>query len=384
MPTDRLYYVNQYQRECQARVLACEEAKKGWQIILDQTVFYPTGGGQPCDFGKIGAANVLDVAEKDGKVLHLCDMPLAVGETVACSIDWNRRFMLMQQHSGEHIVSGIIHRRFGYDNVGFHMGKDTVTIDFSGELSPQELQEVEQEANETIWANIETEIFYPDKAALQTLPYRSKKELSGAIRLVKFPSIDLCACCGLHVARSGEVGIIKFLSSTRFHGGSRIELLCGGRALAWLNAICAQNSEISAALSAKPTQTASAVKRQKEELAAVQFRANALESEVFAQKAAALAGRKAALLFEPPMPSASLRKLADAVLQVCPMCFIFAGSEGSYLYAMGSSTEDMRELSRSLHAEFSGKGGGKPNFVQGSVAADPSELSSFLEQCGKL
>lgn len=379
MAVERMYYVNQYQTEAEAQVLSCEAAEGGWRVTLDRTIFYPTGGGQPCDLGKIGSARVLDVSEAGDEILHLCDKPLAVGETVSCKIDWTRRFALMQQHSGEHIVSGIIHSRFGYDNVGFHMGSEAITIDYTGEITPQELKEIELAANEAIWKNIETEIFYPDADTLAVLPYRSKKALTGAVRIVRFPDLDTCACCGLHIARTGEIGLVKLLSVTRFHAGSRIELLCGRQALSYLSAVYDQNREISALLSAKPLQTAGAAARQKEELGAAQYRITQLENRLFSQKAAALAGKGDVLLFEAPMQSASVRRLADAVLAVCGgRCAVFAGADGAYQYAIGTQQDDLREFCRAMNAALQGRGGGKAGFVQGSVSASRSEIESFF------
>lgn len=379
MAVERMYYVNQYQTEAEAQVLSCGAAEGGWRVTLDRTIFYPTGGGQPCDLGKIGSARVLDVSEAGDEILHLCDKPLAVGETVSCKIDWTRRFALMQQHSGEHIVSGIIHSRFGYDNVGFHMGSEAITIDYTGEITPQELKEIELAANEAIWKNIETEIFYPDADTLAVLPYRSKKALTGAVRIVRFPDLDTCACCGLHIARTGEIGLVKLLSVTRFHAGSRIELLCGRQALSYLSAVYDQNREISALLSAKPLQTAGAAARQKEELGAAQYRITQLENRLFSQKAAALAGKGDVLLFEAPMQSASVRRLADAVLAVCGgRCAVFAGADGAYQYAIGTQQDDLREFCRAMNAALQGRGGGKAGFVQGSVSASRSEIESFF------
>lgn len=379
MAVERMYFVNQYQTEAEAQVLSCGAAEGGWRVTLDRTIFYPTGGGQPCDLGKIGSARVLDVSEAGDEILHLCDKPLAVGETVSCKIDWTRRFALMQQHSGEHIVSGIIHSRFGYDNVGFHMGSEAITIDYTGEITPQELKEIELAANEAIWKNIETEIFYPDADTLAVLPYRSKKALTGAVRIVRFPDLDTCACCGLHVARTGEIGLVKLLSVTRFHAGSRIELLCGRQALSYLSAVYDQNREISALLSAKPLQTAGAAARQKEELGAAQYRITQLENRLFSQKAAALAGKGDVLLFEAPMQSASVRRLADAVLAVCGgRCAVFAGADGAYQYAIGTQQDDLREFCRAMNAALQGRGGGKAGFVQGSVSASRSEIESFF------
>lgn len=378
MATERFYYLQPKARTLYARILACEPAKNGWEILLDRTIFYPTGGGQPCDLGQIGQARVLDVRERGDEVVHLADAPLPVGQEVECAIDWTRRLDLTQQHSGEHLVSGIIHARFGFENVGFHMGSDVITIDFSGELTPQALAEVELAANEAVWADIPTKIWYPDPSELKTLPYRSKKALTGAVRLVQFGGIDLCACCGTHVERTGEIGLIKLLSTTRFHSGSRVELLCGGRALRYLNAVFVQNREISGLLSAKSLETAEAVRRLCAESEKMKYRLTQTENALFAERAEALRGRENVLLLQEPMQPDALRRLADAVTQVCGgCCMTFAGEDGDYKYAVGQKNGDLRGLVRELNAALNGRGGGKPEFAQGSVKADRAQIEAF-------
>ena len=380
MATEKLFYMDQYLIEETARVLSCESARGGFAVILDRTIFYPTGGGQPCDLGTLGNANVLDVSERDGEIIHLCDAPLPVCETVTCKIDRERRFMLMQQHSGEHLVSGIVHRRFGYENVGFHMGSEVITIDFSGEVSAEDLKSVETEVNRAIYQNIRTEFLYPDAETLHTLSYRSKKELSGWVRLVKFGDIDLCACCGLHVAATGEIGLVKLISTTKFHDGSRIELLCGKRALDYLNTVAEQNREISALLSAKPFATAEAARRVSDDLAAAQYRITELENQLFAYKAEHYADYGDVLIFEKPMSPDALRRLTDAVMKSCGgRCAVFSGEDGNYKYAIGLVNGDLRDTVKSLNAALNGRGGGKPFFAQGSVAALREEISSFFE-----
>ena len=243
MNTIRIYETDSHARRLQARVLSCEESENGWLVELDRTIFYPTGGGQPCDMGTLGGADVTETFLRGETVLHRCTAALPAGADVTGEIDWARRLDLMQQHSGEHLVSGLIHARFGYENVGFHLGADLVTIDFNGEVDEQALQELERAANEAVWADFAPHIWYPEPDELAHLPYRSKKALTGAVRLVQFGDIDLCACCGTHVAHTGEIGLIKLFSTTHFRGGSRIEMACGGRALAVLNALCAQNRQ---------------------------------------------------------------------------------------------------------------------------------------------
>ncbi|MBQ3356429.1 MAG: alanyl-tRNA editing protein [Oscillospiraceae bacterium] len=379
MATEKLFYIDQYRTEETAHVLSCEEVKGGYAVVLDRTIFYPTGGGQPCDLGTLGEATVTDVFERDEEIIHLCDRPLPVGETVTGKIDFDRRFTFMQQHSGEHLVSGVVHRRFGYENVGFHMGSDCVTFDFSGEISAQELKSIEREVNEIIYQNIKTEFLYPDEASLHTYPFRSKKELSGWVRLVKFGDADLCACCGLHVAATGEIGLVKLLSTTKFHEGSRIEMLAGIRALDYMNALAEQNREISNLLSAKPFATAAAVKRVSEELASAQYRVTELENRLFAVKAAQYAGSGDVLLFESAMSPDALRCLTDAVMQACGgRCAVFSGEDGNYKYAVGQGNGDLRDMTKALNAALNGRGGGKPFFVQGSVAASKKEIEAFF------
>lgn len=379
MNADRLYYANPYLKETVTTVLSCEETKGGWLVTIKDNLFYPTGGGQPCDLGTMGEANVLDVFEKDEEIFHLCDRSVPIGAEVLCKIDWERRFMLMQQHSGEHMLSGIIYSRFGYHNVGFHMGSDTITIDFSGEISYEQLQELEASVNAVIYQNIPCSIFYPDEQTLSTLAYRSKKELSGTVRLVQFQDIDLCACCGLHVKNSGEVGLVKLISTTKFHEGSRIEILCGARALEYLNTIFEQNRKISALLSAKPFATAAAAQRISEELKTAQYRCTCLENELFSKIAEEHIGCKDVLLFEKGLAPDALRRLCDAVTHSCNgLCAVFSEKDGGYSYAIGNTNGDLRELVRSLNAALNGRGGGKPNFVQGSVAATMDEISSFF------
>ena len=378
MNADRLYYVNPYQTEAVSTVVSCEAVKGGWCVELDQTIFYPTGGGQPCDLGTIGTAEVVDVYEKDERIFHICREPVTVGETVRCRIDWARRFMLMQQHSGEHIVSGIIHARFGYHNVGFHMGSDVITIDFSGEITYEEMQEVERAANEVVYRNLPCRVVYLQEDS--TVQYRSKKELSGQVRLVQFADVDSCACCGLHVRQSGEVGIIKLLSAVRFRSGTRMEMLCGARALEHLNAIFEQNRGISALLSAKPFATAAAAQRVSEELKNAQYRCTCLENALFARLAEEYAGKGDVLLFEKDLAPDAVRRLCDAVLHTCGgQCAVFSEKEGGFHYAIGILDGDIRELVRTMNAELNGRGGGKPGFAQGSVGADRAAIEAFFE-----
>ena len=237
METEKLYYQDPFMQEFTATVLACEEAKNSFKVVLDRTAFYPEGGGQPADHGALGGAAVTDVHEKDGVIFHTCDQAVEIGETVTGRIDWARRFDHMQQHSGEHIISGILCTDYHCDNVGFHLGADVVTIDYNADISWEQALDAERKANEVIWADRAVDIKYPTPAELAALDYRSKKELTGKVRIVTFPEADCCACCGTHVLRAGQVGLIKVLSCQKFREGVRIELICGRRALNYLGAV---------------------------------------------------------------------------------------------------------------------------------------------------
>ena len=324
-------------------------------------------------------ANVLEVHEKNGVITHLCDKPFEVGKSVSGKIDWARRFDHMQQHSGEHICSGLICERFHCDNVGFHMGADVVTIDFNADISWDELMEIEQLANLYIYEDHPIDIQFYRGAELDKVEYRSKKPLEGDVRIVSFPGADCCACCGTHVVRSGQVGLVKFLSVQKFRDGVRIELLSGKRAHRYLSECWAQDVRIAQALSVKPNASFAGAERVLAELSALKQRCAKLEESVFAQTAAQYEGKGDVLLFEDEMSGDSLRKLCDAVTNHCGgRCAVFAGADGAYKYAIGHIGGDLRELTKKMNAELNGRGGGKPNFVQGSVAAARGEIERFF------
>ena len=378
--SEKLYYSDPFLQEFTATVLSCEQDKAGWKVVLDRTAFYPEGGGQPADTGILGDAKVIDVREKEGVIVHTCDKALNVGETVTGRIDWARRFDHMQQHSGEHIVSGIICARYGCDNVGFHLGKDIVTIDFNHDISPDDLPAIEAQANAFIWSDTPIDIRFLEGDALRQAEYRSKKFIPGLVRLVAFPGADCCACCGTHVLRAGQVGLVKLLSCQKFREGVRMELLCGKRAFDYLSGTWEQNLAVSRALSAKPLQTHAAVERLKGELESVKLRAATLETADFARKGAEYAGKGDVVLFEGDMSADSVRRLCDAVLDTCGgQCAVFAGEDGNFKYAVGIRDGDIRPLVKELNGALNGRGGGKPNFAQGSVAAKEADIQAFFE-----
>ena len=378
MLTQKLYETDSYLKGFEAEVLSCEASKSGYAVVLDRTAFYPEGGGQPCDLGLLGSARVLDVQEQNGVIFHTVDAPLS--GTVTGTIDWDRRFDLMQQHSGEHMISGTAHRLYGVENVGFHMGAELITIDFDRVVSMEELLVVEAEVNACIWEDKAVQIRYYDSEADCPEDYRSKKAIAGRLRLVEFPGVDLCACCGTHVARTGEIGLVKLLSVVKFHQGVRIELLCGKRAYDYLAAVTAQNRAVSGLLSAKPFETAKAVERTLNELSQVKQEKALWESRYVQARAAALRDAGNVTLFEEGLTPDALRRLCVEVMEVCGgRCAAFSGSdEAGWAYAIGETNGDLRAFVKELNAALNGRGGGKPNFAQGRVSARRKEIEAFF------
>lgn len=380
METRKLFYTDAFIRTFDAKVLSCEPLKKGFAVVLDQTAFYPEGGGQPCDYGTLHDAKVRDVQEKDGVIVHTCDKALPVGETVHGEIDWQRRFDHMQQHSGEHIVSGMLCSTYHCDNTGFHMGADSVMIDYNADIPWEGVLEIEARANSYIWENHAFQALWPDAQELKTLPYRSKKELTGAVRITTFPGADMCACCGTHVLLSGQVGLVKFIGWQKFRDGVRLELLCGERAVKYLAANWEQNRAIGQALSVKPEKTLAAVERLQNELLTIKAKADRLEQDAFARIAENYAGAGDVLLLRDEMSSDAVRRLCDAVSAKCGgRCAVFAGEDGSYKYAIIHAGQDIRAMVKELNAALQGRGGGRDGFAQGSVAATADEIRAFFD-----
>ena len=382
METEKLYYADPFLKTFTATVLDCQPGKNGFIVTLDRTAFYPEGGGQPADQGTLDGAAVTDVHEKNGAVLHNVDSAVEIGKTVTGVIDWARRFDHMQQHSGEHICSGLICGRYHCDNVGFHMGTDMVTIDFNADIPWEELLEIEGQANQYIYEDHPIDIQFHRGAELDAIDYRSKKPLEGDVRIVAFPGADCCACCGTHMLRSGQVGLVKFLSVQKFREGVRIELLCGKRALNYLARTWEQAKTIGQRLSVKPVDAAAAVERLENELSAAKLRCAQLEESVFAAIAQEQAGRGDVLLFQPPMKPDSVRKLADAAAKTCGgLAAVFAGEGIHYAYALGRADgQDISAQVKAMNAALHGRGGGRNGFAQGSVEAEQNAIEAFFKE----
>lgn len=382
--TEKLFYEDSHRTECTGKVLACEEKKDHYEIVLDQTVFFPEGGGQYADTGMLGEAKVLDVHEKQGVIYHWCDRPIEVGSTVVGQIQWEERFEKMQQHSGEHIVSGLVHEKFGYNNVGFHLGGGYCTMDFDGPITKDELKEIERLANEAVYQNLKIEVSYPSKEELENMEYRSKIEIDGQVRIVTIPKYDVCACCAPHVKDTGEIGMIKLVNMINYKGGERITMLCGRRALRDYDAKDENVKEISALLCAKELETAEAVRHLKEEQESLKGKYSSLKQKLLryrAQEIPVEEGDKTAV-FACDLTGNEPRELMNLLLDKgAKICGVFAGTDDEgYRYVIGSRTEDVRQIGKVMNEAFEGRGGGKPVMVQGTLCGKEEEMKEFWEK----
>lgn len=380
----QLYELDPYCKQFTATITGCtlisnEGAPPLYEIFLSDTAFYPEGGGQPCDLGVLNQTAVVAVRKTpDKQVAHHCHTPFAVGSPVVGQIDWARRFDLMQQHSGEHIVSGIACARFGCDNVGFHIGEEMITIDFNQVLTPEQVEQIEQEANQYIWDNHPVVIEYPTPEQQNKLHYRSKIKITEQIRIVTFPDADCCACCGTHVSSSGGVGVVKLITCHPHRDGVRIELLCGGRALRYLSKIQAENTKISTLLSAKPLETSISVEKLYQEKLKLSSEIAKLQQNQLETIAKTYHGQKTAIVFVDNATPDMLQKLTK-LIQFTEKCYCFTQSESNDIrYVLASRDQDLRSVAQSLNQTFHGKGGGKPQLQQGSINATQEQVEKFL------
>ena len=380
--TEKLYFKDSHIKEFKAAVISCEEKDGGYAVILDKTAFFPEGGGQPADTGVIGAVRVHDVQEQNGEILHFTKQALEPGEYL-CSIDWQKRFERMQNHSGEHIVSGIVHSEFGYDNVGFHMEDGIVAVDFSGELTREQLDSVEEKANEAVFANLPVTAYFPEPDELASLEYRSKLDLTEDVRIVKIGDVDTCACCAPHVTLTGEIGTIKLLDFMRHRGGIRVYMKAGKWALDDYREKYTNILEISNLLSAKQPEAAAAVSKFYGELDSV--RKKFFDFKIGVAKNAAenmLNIGENALLVTSGFDADMLRETVNcAVTRISGIAAAFSGDdENGYSYICCDKNTDMNVFAKKMNAALSGRGGGRDGMIQGKVTASKAAITEFFNE----
>lgn len=376
--TLKLYYQDSHMSEFDAVVVSCNQTAKGYAAVLDKTAFFPEGGGQRADTGLIGDAVVYDVHEKDG-IYHYIDRYIEPGTLVHCRLDFEKRFRRMQNHSGEHIVSGLVHSRFGYDNVGFHLGEGYMTIDFNGELDPEELESVEKAANAAVFANVAVKTWFPEPETLSGMEYRSKLELTENVRLVEIEGFDVCACCAPHVSFTGEIGIIKILDCERHRGGMRLTAACGMDAFEALSGMQKSATEISGILSAKRNEISDAVKRLLAEKDSLKYDLVTLGNDCAGMLSKNAENR---CLFFSLMPDASARELINRLKESFGGVFgVFIGDdEKGYKYYIGSSGVNLKEQGKAINASIEGRGGGTSTMITGMSSANREKIVSFFNE----
>lgn len=376
--TEKLYELNSYCRTFTAVVTECHPHGDGYAVGLSRTAFFPEGGGQAADTGTLNGIPVTDVQIVDGDIWHYTVAPLTAGETVEGTLDWDIRFARMQHHTAEHIVCGIAHRWYGLENVGFHLGSEDVTMDLDGELTREQLNAIEEEANRVVWQNVAVTAAIPTAEELAGLTYRSKKELEGDVRLVTIDGVDCCACCAPHVGRTGEIGVIKLLECIRWKGGVRIHLLCGGAALEDYRRRYTQSAEISAKLSVKQSDLTPAVDRliaEKDGYKLALREANRRLAD--AMVAAVEPTDRPVYLIGADWDTETLRRIVNGLTARCGgLCAAYSGTDGAYTYVLGG-TDHLKEAAADMNAALNGRGGGDARQVQGRVQATAKEIEAY-------
>lgn len=381
-----LYDENPKQVQFQGTVLSCnkKEKEQEYQVVLDETAFFPEQGGQTPDKGFLDGKKVLDVQMEDGVVIHTTEQPLEVGAVVRGEVDWAYRFSNMQQHTGEHIFSGIVYKKYGYHNVGFHLSDTIVTMDFDGVLSAQQVEEIESEVNQVIYDNLSVHVSCPTKQELETMEYRSKKELEGQVRIVTIPGVDVCACCAPHVECTGEIGILRVMSLQNYKGGVRISMLCGTRALKAYREQTRVISSLMNLLSSAQSDLPKRVKGLHEERQRLKIELEKNQAERLEQQLQKISKEERnVILFWEHLDVRTIRNAINKMTKKHDgICGIFCGTdELGYQYILGSRQEDLLDLAEKLRQELQAKGGGSSQMIQGSLEQKQETIASFLKNC---
>lgn len=377
--TAKLYEKDAYIKEFTATVIDCISADNAFKIILDKTAFFPEGGGQAADIGMLGNTNVFDVQIENGAIYHYTNEPIEIGSEVIGKIDYDRRFNFMQNHTGEHIVSGIAHKLFGVNNVGFHLGEELVTIDFDKELIREQLDKIEYLANQKVWQNLPVKAYLPTEKELKKTEYRSKKEIDGAVRLVEIKDTDICACCAPHVKNTGEIGVIKLLDTEKMRGGIRIVLKCGNFALQDYKNKYQNVSQISTLLSAKQENACEAVKKLEEKCTIANQKITELKKKI-ADMAVSAAAQDDTCIFVDGCDVKELQLLADKLhKKFGGIRAVFSENTGNFSFAICAEDDELQELFAKFKSQFTVRGGGRGGMVQGTVEATSESINLFFE-----
>ena len=386
METIRLFDKDSFIKEFDGTVVFCVEKETGYGIVLDKTAFFPEGGGQAADTGWLlledgTKISVMDVQEENGVIFHFTDTPLEEGVKLQGMLNWKERFSKMQHHSGEHIVSGLVNKKFGFNNVGFHLGSQVVTLDFDGVMTKEQLRQVEYEANEAVASNLPIVVTYPARKELPNIFYRSKIEIEGQVRLVEVPGYDRCACCAPHMHTTGQIGMIKLINMHNYKGGVRVYMLCGFAALADYNEKEDSVRTIALSMSANEGQVVEAVERLKNEIFQQKGQIMALTNQLLDCKVEAIVpGTERVVLIEEGLEGSQPRELMNKILdKEVGTAIVFAGNdESGYRFVIGSRSQDVRQLAKEMNGALNGRGGGKPEMVQGSAACKRADIEAYF------
>lgn len=379
-PTIKLYENDSYIKEFSAIVLSCEEKDGAYFVVLDKTAFFPEGGGQDADKGKMGEADVLDVQIKNDIIYHKVNKSFSENEKVTCILDWETRFVRMQNHTGEHIVSGVIHSLFGYNNVGFHMNDTLITLDVDGPLTEDDIRAVELKSNKAIYDNKSVKTIYPTAEELSDYDYRSKLDITEGVRLIEIEDYDLCACCAPHVAKTGEIGIIKIISFIPYKKGTRIEMICGLLALNDYSGLHSMNKTIMNMFSAKRMEIVPAVERVQNEVFVLKAEIKKLMGEMASLKMEKHTNGNTVCVFIDGVSYDELRNCSNELMEEFEYCYLFSNTdENNYIYVVSSKEKNVRELVQNLNKAFNGKGGGRDTYAQGKITAESKEeIKNFI------
>jgi len=380
--TQRLFDADTYRFCFTAVVTSCEETTEGrYAVCLDGTCFFPEAGGQGADRGTLAGLPVLDVQESGDEIIHTLPEPLAVGAAVNGQVDGKRRFRRMQQHTGEHILSGLAHRFFGCENVGFHLGNDEVTMDFDRPLTDADMEKLEEAANRCVWENHPVRAWYPTPDELSAMTYRSKKELTGAVRIVEIEGVDKCACCAPHVASTGEVGAVSVLSYARYKGGMRLFIACGEDAYRDFCRKRAQLRNISHLLSAEITLCDEATRALFETGAQQRRKISALQKQLLDLRIATATPQDGMIIaFTDDGDAEAARRFVNGCLPACDkLCACFTGTDGeNFRFVIACRRGDLTALAANLRTNLGARCGGSPTMICGSVSATEEQLRKAL------
>ncbi len=381
--TEKLYDRDAYIKEFTAMVLSCREADGAYFVVLDQTAFFPEGGGQPADTGILGDARVSDVQEENGEIFHKTDVALPVGTTVTGKLNWEQRFSRMQSHAGEHIIAGTVHTMFGYDNVGFHLNDNFMTVDVSGPLTKEDIEKIELVANEAIYQNNAITVSFPSAEEAAALEYRSKLDIQEGLRIVTIENVDCCACCAPHPKSTGEIGAIKILDFYPNKGGTRMEMVAGINAYRDYARLHDANKALMRVLSAARDEILAAVEKQNEQLQQLRGENQRLSKELALSSMAPIRVGASAYVVLEGLSYDDLRCCANSLTEqgYQNSILLSKAEEESFIYVVSSSEDKAKDMAAALNGAFSGKGGGKPNYAQGKITVvDEDAVKAFLEE----